>query len=453
MIAPHPHERPLRAALIISSTLFWAGLALLLWTLWERFDVALSLADIVLLVGVLGIVTYLAVNLRRIGRAARLLGYAVEVGPEQYPDLHARVHACAKRLGLPEPLAFLFQSPRDLRSFSLRYRGRDYLALNGEWVGALTDHQGAIDFFIGYELARLHDMDRYFSWLILPGRVLPVLGPAYARAKIYTGDRHGIAACRVRVDAALALATLASGSRRWKSFSISHYAEQALRGDIAFTFSELISSTPFLTRRIAHLRGVATGEGGRTRRHPVAWLGAALVPGVGPRDKGMIARLLVAVIWPLVVATAVLHGYRQLANAGWVEPLPSRFENKVVQLPTPTATVTPTPAPSEMPADLYYRLDGDLKRLGQLALNRHRKLGSIPCEVGNIAVLNLYFQASRFAFSCDEPVVYTVVEPGEFEPGRSAHLRTYNWKEGRFSNSLPSGAVPVEPKAAPLTTP
>src|ERR1041385_8767381 len=161
MIAPHPHERPLRAAVILVSALFWSGLLLFLWTLWEHYAIALSLSDTLMLAGAAAIVTYVGAWLRKAGRAAALMGHAVETGPDQFPDLHSRVRACVKRLGFPEtPLAYLFQNPRQIRSFSLRYWGPDYLAFNGELIGTLTERQGAIDFFIGYELGRLHDPDR-----------------------------------------------------------------------------------------------------------------------------------------------------------------------------------------------------------------------------------------------------------------------------------------------------
>lgn len=459
MIAPHPHERPLRAAVILVSALFWSGLVLLLWTRlwpdwwpnWEsyargRYAVTLPLSDVLWLAGAAAIVTYVGTWLRKARQAAALMGHAVEIGAEQYPDLHARVKACVKRLGFAEtPLAFLFQDRRGTLSYSLRYWGRDYLAFNGELIGTLTEHQGAIDYFIGYELGRLHDPDRRFSWLLIPGRVLPLLGPAYTRAKIYTYDRYGIAACRARVDAALALALLAVGSRRWKSFSVAQYGEQSRRGDIAFTFFELTSSVPYLSRRSAHLRGVATGTGDAKRRHPLAWVGAALVPGIGPLTAGAVIRMLFVFGWIGLLAIAGWYGYQQLARAGLIEPLESRFENKTVPVaPTRESTTrAPVPPPAvAIAADAYEQLDKDLRRLGDVALNRFRKLGGIPCEVGTIpAALDLHFRASRYAFSCDEPTVYTVVEPSEFEAGRAAHLRSYNWKEKKFVTSLP----PVPP--------
>jgi hypothetical protein len=449
MIAPHPQERPLRAAVIIVSALFWAGLALLWWTIWGRYAPALSSTDVVLLAGAGAIVTYVLAWLLKAGRAVRLLGHAVELGPDQFPDLYARVRACTKRLGFAEtPAAYLFEQPSSTLSYSLRYWGRDYLALNGELVGVLTEHQGAIDFFIGCELARLHDPERHFRWLLLPGRVFPLLGPAYARAKIFSYDRHGIGACRNRVDAALALALIASGSRRWKSISVAHYAEQSRRSDPAFDGFELVAGTPYLSRRIAHLRGVATGDGTSQPRHPAAWIVGALVPGIGPCDRGWIPRALISLLWVAVVGTAAWHGYRQLAQAGVIEPLASRIEDRVVVPGTALAPSTPPPPAPDFAVDVYGKLDEDLRRLGEIALGRYRKLGSIQCEVGDLKRLDplLNFRAQRYAFSCDEPVVYTVIEPGEFESGRGAHLRSYNWKDSKYASSLPplAPALPTE---------
>ncbi len=34
----------------------------------------------------------------------------------------------------------------------------------------------------------------------------------------------------------------------------------------------------------------------------------------------------------------------------------------------------------------------------------------------------------RYAFSCEESIVYTAVGRGEFEPGRPAYIRKYDWR-------------------------
>ena len=117
------------------------------------------------------------------------------------------------------PDTYLFQNPEIPDCFSVRFRGQNFLALNGEVVGTLTERQGAIDFVMGHEIGRINDHHARWIPFIFPAMVLPLLGPAYARAKVYSYDRYGIAACKAKVDAAFALAVVASGSRRWKSFN------------------------------------------------------------------------------------------------------------------------------------------------------------------------------------------------------------------------------------------
>ena len=82
-----------------------------------------------------------------------------------------------------------------------------------------------------------------------------------------------------------------------------------------------------------------------------------------------------------------------------------------------------------------------------IAAERSAKLGGIACEVGPIQNLRLHYRAERYAFSCDEPLVYTVIEAGEFEPGRPSFLHNYNWRLKRFSPAV-SGATPTKPTEA-----
>jgi hypothetical protein len=77
-------------------------------------------------------------------------------------------------------------------------------------------------------------------------------------------------------------------------------------------------------------------------------------------------------------------------------------------------------------------VDADLKQLGGLALARQGARGDIPCEIGNPEAIKLRYRWTRYAFSCDEPIVYTMIEHGEFEPGRLAHIRKYDWKKKRI---------------------
>jgi hypothetical protein len=453
MPAPYPHEKPLLAVLVTLSALFWLGLALGLPGALERYFPGQGALTAGLLIGGVLILTHATDSLRRAGRVASLLGHAVEIGPEQYPDLHARLKAAARRLGIePAPRAFLFRKPGLGPSCGVRFAGRSYLALDAEVVGALTEHQGAINFFMGRALATAHQRRAVLETFLLPALVLPLIGPAYRRAQVYTADRAGLAACKNKGDAALALALLAGGSRRFKSLDIAGYAAGSFAlGAFLPSFMELASGRPPLPKRVAHLRSTATqSELLLPRRHPLAWLAALFVPYLAPR-AALVMRLVAAMLWAVLVVLAVHAGQRLLAQSGLIEMLESRFVDKVVRpRPAPSAPAPPpaAPAPAAVGArtDAYARLDADLKRIGDLALARQRRYGGIPCELGGLGGLRLNFPPGRYALSCDEPVVYTMVETGEFEPGRGAHLRAYHWKEGRIipwvQGSAPAGQPP-----------
>ncbi len=454
MVTSYPHQKSLLAATVVFSSLFWLGLVLLAHASADRYFPELGREYQIIILAVIVILIYAVLYLRNAGRVAYLRGHAVEIGPKQYPDLHARLKAVCKRLNIENlPVAYLYQNARFGNSFSLRFHGKDYLALNGELIGALTDRQGAIDFYMGYELGRIHD--RYARWVLFlfPATVLPLLGPASARANIYTYDRYGLAASKTNVDAAYALAVWASGSRRWKSFNVAQFAAQSASSRGFWMSSiELISATPSLSKRIAHLRAIATNSNTFIARgHPLAYLTAGFIPYLAARMRGGPARALCILLWAAVITFTGNMAYQQLARSGVLELLESRFENKVVSLPgrrvpssfATTAAINNAPSVKEG-SRTYKSLDADLKLLGRFALVRYRKHGGIPCEIGNIVSLKLNHRAERYAFSCSEPNVYTIVEAGEFEAGRPSYLRTYNWKQRKLIQGWPE-----TPPAAP----
>lgn len=431
MVDRYPHEKALFVIAVIVSAFFWAGLALVLaaaadrYLPWFGFDyVATSLALLLIL-------AYLVVHLHKARRVAYLRGNAVEIGPKQHPDLYSRLKATCKRLEIEQlPVAYLFQNPEIPDCFSVRFQGASFLALNGEVIGELTDRQGAIDFVMGHELGRIQDRQARWIPFILPALVLPLLGPAYARAEVYSYDRYGIAACKAKVDAAFALAVVASGTRRWKSVNVPQFVAQSA-GNSGFWMSldELNSSVPWLSKRMAHLRAIATNSATFIpRRNPLAYVVALFVPHIGTRAWRGVLRLLLVVLWIAVLAHSGALGYQQLVQSGVVDEVASRFERLRAKTSERPGTKTLDAHIGETD-DPYARLDADLRRLGEVALTRHDKEGAIPCDIGNATALKLNYRWDRYAFSCDETVVYTLVERGEFEPGRLAYIRKYDWRK------------------------
>lgn len=440
MVDTYPHKISLFVIALIMSACFWVGLALVIETGVDRYFPDFRLDYLAAGIAVSIIVAYLAGHLRKARRLAYLRGHAVEIGPKQHPDLHSRLRSVCRRLQVKDrPTAYLFQNPEVPDCFSLRFRGKSYLALNGEVIGALTERQGAIDFVMGHELGRIQDQQARWWPVIFPALVLPLLGPAYARAKTYSYDRYGIAACKVKVDAAFALAMIASGSRRWKSFNIPQFASQSA-GASSFWMSldELNSSVPWLSKRMAHLRAIATdSDAFIPRRNPFAYLVAALVPHIGARAWRGVARLLVVMLWVAVVVHTGVLGYQHLMASGMVDDVVHWWRDIVTDQAQRSAVEAPASKQVRNDAvdeseDPYMRLHADLRTLGELVRARHQPQGQIPCEVDDASALKLNYRWDRYAFSCKEPVVYTMVERGEFEPGRLPHIRKYDWQRKRF---------------------
>lgn len=429
----YPHEQRLFAVAVILSALFWSGLALLLKAAADRYLLGVGLDYVAAGLALFIILAYLAVHLRKARLVAYLLGNAVEIGQHQYPDLHSRLKTVCRRLEIGEiPRAYLFQNPEIPDCFSVRFGGQSFLALNGEVIGVLTDRQGAIDFVMGHELGRINDRHRRFMPFIFPTLVLPLVGPAYARAKVYSYDRYGIAACKAKVDAAFALAVVASGSRRWKSFNIAQFAGQSgASSGFWMALNELSSPMPWLSKRVAHLRAIATSSATLIpRRKPLAHLAAMVIPNLGTRPWSGFWRLLLFLLWVAVIGHAATMGYRELQHTGIIGRVSASFAHFMGDTTPVPREVTP-----RAPDNPYTRLDADLRRLGELARRRRTTPDTIPCDIEARTALKLNYRWERYAFSCDEPVVYTAIERGEFEPGRPSHVRKYNWQQRRVLNA------------------
>ena len=442
MISPDPRLKLLLATMVMFASLFWLGLASLALALLDRYLPEADPGLLMALVAMVLILAHTAHYIRRARQLAYLHGHAVVIGPKQHPDLHTRLISACKRVEIDVvPNMYLFQDARFGTSFSLRLRGSSYIALNGELIGALTERQGAIDFYIGIELARLHDRYRRWAFFLFPATVIPLFGPTHARARVYAYDRYGLQACKAAVDAAYALALLASGSRRWKSFNIAQFVAQ-VNANRGFWMSviELSSAVPWLSKRIARLRALATESGAfLPRRHPLAFLVALCLPHVGITSLVGVARTLCVALWLCLIVFTGTVAYQELQRPGRLEQWRYRLFGHDSTQARSSATVTPHRATADAAEvarasqrDPLAVLDADLELLGAAMLSQFTKHGGIPCEIRDIQALKLNYRTERYAFSCSEPEVYTLVEAGEFTPGKPPYLRAYNWKQGDF---------------------
>jgi len=459
MITTHPHEKPLFLLAVFAALIFWSGLGWLVVFLVMKTWPATRPDNLVLIVLAAVLVIALIHSLRQILKIATLRGYAVEISSKQFPDLHNRLHSVCKRLEIdPMPAAYINRDQHGPDAFSLKYLGRGYLVLSANLVNALTERQGAIDFVMGHELGRLYHRYRNWDPFLWPIRVLPLLGPAFARTQVYVRDLHGLNACKTKADAAFALAMVAAGDRRWKSLSIPDFAAQSAHKRLfSMSFAELISAEPWLSKRMANLRAISTSSDNLVaQRNPLAYAAALVTPYFGWRYRGMTVRVIVILLWVLSLSHGIWAGEKLLVQRGLLsngmfnEQLNklkhasraqpgaetrnlARGELPVTKLsPRDNHSATRPETNPEIKGNPYRKLEDDLRLLGRYARERQQRQGGIPCEIGNIKALSLNYPAERYAFSCDEPKVYTIIERGEFEPGKPSHIRTYNWKTRKF---------------------
>lgn len=435
MQATRQQQQLFFAALVIS-LIFWTGLCTLFYFELDNFKQYLLVHNIgwqlVLVPGLILLLISVVISaVIRIQKLAYLRGHAVELGANQFPDLHKRVLSVCKRLGVKtETHSYLLNNITGRTVNSLRASSRLHLVLPADIVGILTDRQGSIDFIIGQEIARLSAPYSQWRWLLWPTTVIPLLSAARQRAEIYWRDSNALTACKSQVDAALALATSVAGDPRWKSLNIPEFNKQsATISGFTMSLAELLSDRPWAPKRMANLRALATkSDAFIPRYHPLSYLVAGLFPFIQPLKLIFLSQILALALWTglagywLPIAKIKID---QQIELRW----PAKEENASVAKKSKVAQST---TKNKKP---YARIHQDLKKLGREIRRKNSKKQDNPCELANAHQLKLNYPASRYAFDCDKPVVYTHIEQGEFIPGKTAHLQRYNWKKKRILKS------------------
>jgi Zn-dependent protease with chaperone function len=179
-------------------------------------------------------------------------GSAVRLGPEQFPELHARVEALARRMGLRRtPDVYLMQGNGALNAFATRFLRMHMVVLLSDLLEACSDHAAARDMIIGHELGHIRAGHLRGRWLLMPASFVPFLGSALSRAREYTCDRYGCSAAGDRDAALLGLAILAAGGRYGPH--VNHAALMRQRHDLRslwMLIGEWLGSHPPLSRRV-----------------------------------------------------------------------------------------------------------------------------------------------------------------------------------------------------------
>ena len=241
-------------------------------------------------------------------------GTGVRITPDQFPDLDTQINACCAKLGLERaPDAYLLQMGGSLNAFATRFFGRDFLVLYSDVVDGLHDNPDALNFYIGHEIGHIKRKHLSWSTVLLPASILPLIGAAYSRAREYTCDRHGLAACEHPVNAEFGMAALAAGGRRWRTMNKSAFIEQSRETEgFWMSFHELVGDYPWLVKRMAAIRALAAGqEPQQPRRHLLATLLALFVPRLGGAAAGSMGGLIALVAMAGILAAVAIPAYQE----------------------------------------------------------------------------------------------------------------------------------------------
>jgi len=288
----YPNEKRLFAIALAVSVIAWLAIV------GGTFGIAL----IYVLFG------YLFYLFAQSGFISYLRGHGAQITAEQFPDLHDRIRGACMRLGVnPVPDAYLLHGNGAFNAFATRFLGRNFIVLLSDVVDALESEPAAIDFYIGHELGHIRRKHLVWGPLLFPASVLPLLGPAYSRAREYTCDQHGLACSGSPEAAAKGIAALAAGGQRWKTLDALKYAGQAhASGGFWMSFHELTGSYPWLVKRMARILGEGTVQ--VPRRNGFAWFLAAFVPHLPGAAGG--ASLLVTVAMIGILAAVAIPAYQ-----------------------------------------------------------------------------------------------------------------------------------------------
>ena len=213
------------------------------------------------------------------GFISHFRGTGALISADQFPDLDEKIKACAEKLKLKKiPTVYLINGNGVFNAFVIQFLRKQYIVLLSDIIDDLQENPDAINFYIGHELGHIRKKHLLWRLFFLPSSILPLLGAATYRAQEYTADLHGAFCCENASSAQQAIALLAVGSSRWKDMNMSAYIEQTKdTRSFWMSFHELISSYPWLTKRLARI-SPDFPQKKMPHRNPFAYLLAIFVP-------------------------------------------------------------------------------------------------------------------------------------------------------------------------------
>lgn len=186
------------------------------------------------------------------GFVMHLRGNAIQLGPDQFPELYNRVAELSAKAGLKKtPDAYILQADGALNAFATKFFRGKIVTLYSDLLEACGDDAAARDMIIGHEIGHLRSGHLDWQLLTAPGRFVPFLGAAYSRAREFTCDRWGASLCGDPEGARRGLLVLAAGREHSRKVNVNAYIAQQHKLDTGWmTLARWLSLYPPLSARV-----------------------------------------------------------------------------------------------------------------------------------------------------------------------------------------------------------
>jgi Zn-dependent protease with chaperone function len=244
---------------------------------------------------------------------AHVTGNGVRVSSTQLPEIWQKVQDASRKLGLPAPPeVYVVQAGGLLNAFATKLLSRRFVIIYSDLIDACEigapGQVTELDFVIGHEIGHLAAGHLAWQWFLLPARIVPLLGPAYSRAREYTCDVCGHAVTDNLEVSSRALAVLAAGGRAGRRVNLDAFVDQVTEtGRFWMAIYELNASHPFLSKRVGALR-VASGLVSRARA-PRPILAYPLAPFLGILAGGPVVAVMIVTYAAILASLPALNKY------------------------------------------------------------------------------------------------------------------------------------------------
>ncbi len=195
-----------------------------------------------------------------------LLGTAVKVSAEQFPQIQALAVRCAEQLHIPTPTVYIAPNLGSLNAHTFGTDEDSYIVINSALVDHLSENE--LLSVIGHECGHIQNnhvvfttalyylmnfANRFLRWIVAPARIAL---QAWSRRAEITCDRAGLICTRDVAVCESTLLKLALGSKKlYQDLNVEAFLAQLdeSKGGPA-KYTELFQDHPYLTKRVQALR-------------------------------------------------------------------------------------------------------------------------------------------------------------------------------------------------------